>query len=66
MIYINDKGYPYDKPGSLSLLFGILNIDASRGIAVAINNIIVPKKEWNDHLVKDNDKIILIKATQGG
>lgn len=66
MIFINDRGYPYDQPGSLSQLFRTLNIDAARGIAVAINNTMVPKKEWEDHLVVDNDKIILIKATQGG
>ena len=66
MIFINDRGYPYDHPGSLSQLFRTLNIDVARGIAVAINNTMVPKKEWEDHLVMDNDKIILIKATQGG
>lgn len=66
MIYINGSGFPYDKTESLLGLFKNLNIDASRGVAVAINNNVVQKKEWETHLLKDNDKITLIKATQGG
>ena len=66
MIYINDSGFPYDKAESLSELFKNLNIDASRGMAVAVNNSIIQKKEWESYLVNDNDKITLIKATQGG
>ncbi|PAM91985.1 thiamine biosynthesis protein ThiS [Flavobacterium sp. IR1] len=36
------------------------------GIAVAINNTIVPKINWNQHLVHETDEILIISATQGG
>ena len=36
------------------------------GIAVAINNTIVPKINWSQHLVHETDEILIISATQGG
>ena len=36
------------------------------GIALAVNEKVVPKTEWEKFLLKENDKIIIIKATQGG
>jgi sulfur carrier protein len=36
------------------------------GIAVAINNTVVPKLNWNEYLVQETDEILIISATQGG
>ena len=36
------------------------------GIAVAINNTVIPKSNWNSHLLTDSDTILIISATQGG
>ena len=36
------------------------------GIAVALNNQVISRTEWNNKLLKQGDKIIIIKATQGG
>jgi sulfur carrier protein len=36
------------------------------GIAIAINNIVIPKANWTNHQLKSNDNILIIKATQGG
>ena len=36
------------------------------GIAIAINNTVVPKINWNQHLVRETDEILIISATQGG
>ncbi len=66
MIYINDKSHPFEKEGSLSELFQSLNMDITKGIAVALNNKVIPRAEWGNNSVNKNDKIILIKATQGG
>ena len=40
--------------------------DKQKGIAVAINNSVIPKVEWDRHHLKENDNILIIKATQGG
>lgn len=40
--------------------------EKQKGIAVAINNRIIPKASWAGHLIQANDQILIIKATQGG
>jgi len=36
------------------------------GIAVAINNTVIPKSNWNDQPLSHSDEILIISATQGG
>ena len=36
------------------------------GIAVAINNNVIPKSEWETKIISQNDTVLIIKATQGG
>ncbi|MFE3846383.1 sulfur carrier protein ThiS [Flavobacterium sp. LB3P45] len=36
------------------------------GIAVAINNNVIPKSKWNSHPIQETDDILIISATQGG
>ena len=36
------------------------------GIAVAINNTVIPKSNWNSHPILETDDILIISATQGG
>ncbi len=66
MLFINDQPHPYKQKQSLAELLLFLNIDAAKGIAVALNNKVVPRSEWENCTLNRNDKIILIKATQGG
>jgi sulfur carrier protein len=39
---------------------------AKSGIAVAVNESVVPRNQWPATVLKPNDSIIVIKATQGG
>lgn len=38
----------------------------SKGIAVAVNGQVIPKTSWQETTVRENDDILIIKATQGG
>lgn len=38
----------------------------TKGIAVAVNEIIIFKSQWDSHRLKHGDEIMVIKATQGG
>lgn len=42
------------------------DLDKKRGIAVALNNEVISRSNWNKTELKDNDKILIITATQGG
>ena len=51
---------------NISELIHLLNIPTTNGIAFAVNEKVIPKNEWEKFQLKDNDKILIIKATQGG
>ncbi len=36
------------------------------GIAVAVNDSVIPKTKWNKVSLNDEDRILIITATQGG
>ena len=40
--------------------------EKQNGIALAINNTVIPKSNWNSHLIQETDDILIISATQGG
>ena len=41
-------------------------VENQKGIAVAVNNAVIPKAAWPTSILRENDKITIIKATQGG
>lgn len=40
--------------------------EKQNGVAIAINAQVIAKKNWESHLLKPNDDVLIIKATQGG
>ncbi len=65
-IYINNKLQQLPGQPSIHDVLASLDITAQKGIAIAINNNVIPRGEWATHALKEEDKVILIKATQGG
>lgn len=37
-----------------------------QGIAVAINDMVIPKSNWEQTIIQENDNILIITATAGG
>lgn len=37
-----------------------------KGVAVAVNNEMVPREEWGGRALKDGDEIVILKAFCGG
>lgn len=50
----------------ISELVHSLQLPGVNGIALAVNEKVIPKADWEKFPLKENDKIIIIKATQGG
>lgn len=42
------------------------NIDKQTGIAIALNNSVVPKEKWEHTILQENDMLLLIGASYGG
>nr|WP_305069988.1 sulfur carrier protein ThiS [Flavobacterium covae] len=40
--------------------------DKQKGIAIAIDQQVIPRSQWENTSLQSNQKIIIIKATQGG
>ena len=38
----------------------------TNGIAIAVNENVIPKNQWQTYKLNKNDKVLIIKATQGG
>ncbi|REA62735.1 thiamine biosynthesis protein ThiS [Dyadobacter luteus] len=51
---------------SVQKLLSSLFSNPSKGIAIAINQSIIPKSQWEERILLPDDKVTLIRATQGG
>ncbi|KFF28549.1 sulfur carrier protein ThiS [Chryseobacterium vrystaatense] len=53
-------------PDNLEALMAMEIPGKKKGIAVALNNRIIPLSAWAETLLKDKDSVLIITATQGG
>ncbi|HCA09097.1 MULTISPECIES: sulfur carrier protein ThiS [Chryseobacterium] len=53
-------------PDTLEALMAMEIPGKKKGIAVAVNNRIIPLSAWAETLLKDKDSVLIITATQGG
>jgi len=65
-IKINNTDFSFEDRLSLLLLVENQQLKNSKGIAIAVNNKVVPKNNWDNYELKDNDSVTIIRATQGG
>ncbi len=62
---LNDKEELIEQNSSLSLLIKRKKIQ-EKNIAIEVNQKIIPKSEWNDFKIKQNDIIEVVTAIGGG
>lgn len=53
-------------PDNLEALMAMELPGKKKGLAVALNNRIIPLSAWAETSLKDKDSILIITATQGG
>lgn len=64
-IRLNDQPLELTQPISISALLQQLERHQP-GTALAINQTIIPRTDWANHLVQDGDDILLFQAIAGG
>lgn len=64
-IIVNDTPHLFRSETTLDLIIKELKI-FENGIAVAVNENIITKSAWNTKTLNENDKVLVIRATQGG
>jgi sulfur carrier protein len=65
-LMVNNKTEKLQTGNKLSEMLLQLNLLDKRGIAVAVNNTVISKPNWQQFELKQNDKITIIRPTQGG
>jgi sulfur carrier protein len=66
VLWINKIAQQHEAPLSLLGLLQHLKQAKQTGIAVAVNNRVVPKANWSAYALEDQDSVTIITATQGG
>jgi len=65
-IQVNNEPFELLNAATIPFVLDKVKIPSRQGIAVAVNNIVIAKSTWDTYLVKENDSLTIIRATQGG
>ena len=65
-ILLNDHNLEISETTSLDILLNDLEQDDLRGWAVAINEDVIPRQDFENTFLSEGDRVLLIQATQGG
>jgi sulfur carrier protein len=65
-VSINQKTYSIPDTGTLADVLPLLQILQADGVAIALNEVVVPRGEWGDQILGAGDRVFVIRATQGG
>lgn len=65
-VYLNDQPLALPGPATLMSVIAGLGLADRRGIAAAINGEVVPRAAWPSRMLAEQDRVIVIRATQGG
>jgi sulfur carrier protein len=65
-IKLNGQTIKMTESVSLETFLNQNNLANQGGVAVALNQTVIQKKDWSAKQLENNDDIIIITATQGG
>jgi len=65
-VTINRESFMLPETGTLADVLSLLEIRQPDGIAIAVNDTVIPKGEWEQYRLQSADKVFVIRATQGG
>lgn len=63
---INGTSHRFAQAPSVEELLSHLSISNQNGLALAVNQSVLPKANWLKHHFENQDQILIISATQGG
>ena len=63
---VNDELRTFSAPITLLGALRELGLSERRGIAVAINDVVVPRSVWPTRQLAEGERVLVIQATQGG
>lgn len=64
-VQVNNKEMELTAQSSIQQLSETMELPQA-GVAIAVNNKMVPRAEWHQFVLQENDQIVIIKAACGG
>lgn len=64
-IFINDVDFQLSGNTLIDLVTEYCTGDSS-GIAIAVNETVIPKNTWNSYILEEGDSVLIITPAQGG
>lgn len=65
-VYINGVEVALHVPMTIQEFLQQQNMEITKGYALAVNDMVVPKSAYATYILQASDKILIIKATAGG
>ena len=64
-VQVNNKEVEIIPHSTITQLTAQLDLPA-QGVAIAVNNQMIPRTDWDQFSLQENDKLVIIKAACGG
>lgn len=65
-VIVNDKELEIEPATNVKQLLKLAGRNQVKGLAVAVNDRVISRDHWSDHYLKENARVVIITATQGG
>lgn len=65
-IIVNNEKIKVEENTTLQQLLQQIRGEKLNGLAVAVNNAVIPRSQWEKKQLNLNDNVLIIQATQGG
>jgi sulfur carrier protein len=65
-VLVNDRPHALAGSPTIAALMGELGLAGKRGVAAAVNGAVVPRASWDTRALSGGDRVLVIRATQGG
>lgn len=65
-VRVNDEPRTFAAPITLSNALRELGLAERRGVAIAIDDAVVPRTQWPTRELVEGERVLVIQATQGG
>ena len=66
LVSVNNQSVTLPLACSLAGLVDHFGFQNPKGMAIAVNQQIIPKSTWDQYTLNENDQVTIIHATQGG
>ncbi len=65
-IHLNSEPKKVEDSSTLEQIMQQFGFANKKGIAIALNEVVIPQKKWAETILNENDKLLIITAFQGG